>query len=181
MWTIYKGKESIQKLKKTRDSRYIYQNELDKACFQHDVAYGDFQNLTRITAFDKMLCGKAFNLAKNPKYDRYQRGLASMVYQFVDKISSGRAATLARSNTLATRATRKKSAIKNENISKKELAEELNKPIIRKFEKRKVHSSFIDNIWGADLTDMHLINLIKDARFYYLLLTFTVKMHGLFL
>ena len=128
-----------------------------------------------------MLCGKAFNLAKNPKYDRYQRGLASMVYQFVDKISSGRAATLARSNTLATRATRKKSAIKNENISKKELAEELNKPIIRKFEKRKVHSSFIDNIWGADLTDMHLINLIKDARFYYLLLTFTVKMHGLFL
>ena len=128
-----------------------------------------------------MLCGKAFNLDKNPKYDIYQRGLASMVYQFVDKISSGRAATLARSNTLATRATRKKSAIKNENISKKELAEELNKPIIRKFEKRKVHSSFIDNIWGADLTDMHLINLIKDARFYYLLLTFTVKMHGLFL
>ena len=59
-----------------------------------------------------MLCGKAFNLAKNPKYDRYQRGLASMVYQFVDKISSGRAATLARSNTLATRATQKNLQLK---------------------------------------------------------------------
>ena len=59
-----------------------------------------------------MLCGKAFNLAKTPKYDRYQRGLASMVYQFVDKISSGRAATLARSNTLATRATQKNLQLK---------------------------------------------------------------------
>ena len=66
--------------------------------------FGDFKNLTRRTASDKILRDKAFNTAKNPKYDGYQRGLASMVY---------------------------KSVIKNDNISNKELAEELQKPIIR--------------------------------------------------
>ena len=84
-----KNKERIQKFKETRDSRYIYQNELDKACFQHDMAYGDFKDLTRRTASDKILCDKAFNIAKNPKYDGYQRGLASMVYKFFDKKASG--------------------------------------------------------------------------------------------
>ena len=77
-----KNKERIQKLKETGDSRYIYQNELDKACFQHDMAYGD---LTRRTAFDKMLHDKSFNIAKNLKYDGYQRGLSSMVYKFLIK------------------------------------------------------------------------------------------------
>ena len=80
-----KNKERIQKFKETGDSRYIYQNELDKACFQHDMAYGDFKYLTRRTASDKILLDKAFNIAKNPKYDRYQRGVASMVYKFFDK------------------------------------------------------------------------------------------------
>ena len=75
-----KNKEKIQKFKETGDSRYIYQNKLDKACFQHDMAYGDFKDLTRITASDKILCDKAFNFFKNIKYDEYQRGLASMVY-----------------------------------------------------------------------------------------------------
>ena len=51
-----------------------------------------------------------------------------------------------------------RSSIKNEIISNKELAEELHKPIIRKFKKRKVHSTFIDNIWGADLAGMKLIS-----------------------
>ena len=80
-----KNKERIQKFKETGDSRYIYQNELDKACFQHDMAYGDFKYLTRRTASDKILLDKAFNIAKNPKYDRYQRGIASMVYKCFDK------------------------------------------------------------------------------------------------
>ena len=62
--------------------RYIYQNELDKACFQHDMAYGDFKDLTRRTASDEVLHDKALNFAKNPKYDRYQRELASVVYKF---------------------------------------------------------------------------------------------------
>ena len=62
-----KNKERIQKFKETGDSKYIYQNELDKACFQHDMAYGDFRDLPRRTAFDKILRDKAFNIAKNPK------------------------------------------------------------------------------------------------------------------
>ena len=49
-----KNKERIQKFKETGDSRYIYQNELDKACFQHDMAYGDFKDLTRRTASDNI-------------------------------------------------------------------------------------------------------------------------------
>ena len=110
------------------------------------MVYGDFKELTRRTTSDKILRDKAFNIASNPKYDGYQRGLASML-QFVGKKTSG-------------------GAIKNKNMSNKELAEELHKPIIRKFYKRKVHSSFIDNIWGADLTDIQLISQFdKGIRF----------------
>ena len=83
-----KNKERIKKFKETGDSRYIYQNKLDKACFQHDMAYGDFKDLARRTASDKVLRDKAFNIAKNPKYDGYQRGLASMFYKFFDKKSA---------------------------------------------------------------------------------------------
>ena len=96
------------RVKETGDSRYIYQNELDKACFQQ--VYGDFKDLTRRKAFNKILSDKAFNIAKNPKYDGYQRGLSAMVYRFFDKKTSG-------------------GGIKNENISNKELAEELHKRI----------------------------------------------------
>ena len=80
-----KNKESIKRFKETRDSRYIYQNELEKACFWHDMAYGDFKDLSRRTIADKVLRDKAFNIAKNTKYDRYQRGLASIVYKLFDK------------------------------------------------------------------------------------------------
>ena len=55
--------------------RDIYQKELEKACFQHGMAYGDFKDITRGTVSDKILCGKAFNVAKNPKYDAYQHGI----------------------------------------------------------------------------------------------------------
>ena len=68
-------KKRIQKFKETGDSRYIYRNELDKACFQRDMAYGDFKDLPRRTSSDKVLRDKAFNIAKNPKYDGCQRGL----------------------------------------------------------------------------------------------------------
>ena len=71
-------------MKETGDSGCIYQNELDKTCFQHDIAYGDFKNLNRRTFADKILPDKAFNIAKNPKYDGYQGGLASLVYKFFD-------------------------------------------------------------------------------------------------
>ena len=85
MWTIYKKKERIQKFEVTGDSRYNYQNELDKVCFQHDMAYGDFKDLTRRTASDKILRDKAFNVAKNLRYDGYQKSFASMVYKLFDK------------------------------------------------------------------------------------------------
>ena len=74
-----KNKEKIQKFKETGDTNYIYKNKLDKACFQHDMAYGNFKDLKRRTFFDKVLRDKAFNIAKKPKYDGYQKGLASMV------------------------------------------------------------------------------------------------------
>ena len=127
MWTIKKNKERIQKFKETGDSRYIYQNELGKACFQHDMAYGDFKDLIRRTVSDKLLRDKAFNIAKNPKYDGYQRGLASTDYRFFDKKTVSGVSTLAN-----------KSAVKNENMSNKELAEELHKLITRKFKRRKL-------------------------------------------
>ena len=83
-----KNKERIQKFKETGDTRYIYRNELNKTCFPHVMAYGDFKNLAKRTVSDKALRDKAFNIAKNLKYDGYQRGLAPMVYKFFDKKSS---------------------------------------------------------------------------------------------
>ena len=104
-----------------------YKNELDKACFQHDMAYEDFSDLARITASDKVLRDKAFNIAKNPKYDGYQRGLASLVYKFFDKMSSG--------SGIVNNNNKKKK--KNDNKRNLQLAEELHKPIIKTFLKRK--------------------------------------------
>ena len=75
-------------MKEKGNSRYIYRNELDKACFQHDMAHGDFRDLPWRTASDKILHVKVFNIATNLKHDGYQRGLASMVYKFFDKKST---------------------------------------------------------------------------------------------
>ena len=130
-----KHKQKIQKFKETGNTNYIYKNELDKACFAHDAAYSDSKYLTKRTVADKILRNRAFNIAKDKKYDGYQRGLASMVYKFFDKKIAG--SGVKHVNT--------KLAPQNER-----LAEELHKPIIRKSEKRKVHAAFKDNIWGAD-------------------------------
>ena len=108
------NKERIQKFKETRDTKYLYKNELDETCFQHYMAYGDFKDLAKRAALDKFLRDKAFNIAKNLKHDGYQRGLASMVYKFFDKKSAG-------------------NGIKIEIAQNQQLAEELHKPIIRKF------------------------------------------------
>ena len=80
-----KNKERIQTFKETGDTIYIYKNDIDKACFQHDMAYEDFKDIARRTASDKVLRYKAFDIAKNPKYDEYPRGIASMVYKLFDK------------------------------------------------------------------------------------------------
>ena len=70
----------------TGDTNFIYKNELYKACFQHDMAYGKMKYLIKRTQSDKVLKGKAFKIASDPKYDGYQRGLASMVYKFFDRL-----------------------------------------------------------------------------------------------
>ena len=104
-----KHKERIKEFKRTGDTRYIYRNELDKACFQHNSAYANHKDLINGTEADKVLKDKVYNIANNPEYDGYQRGLPSMVYKFFDKnsASSGIASSL--------------------------LADELHKPIINKF------------------------------------------------
>ena len=82
-----KKKERIQKFLEPGDSRFIYQKELGKAWFQHVMAYGDFKYWTERTASNKTLGDEAFNIAKNSKYDGYQRGIASMVSKGFDKIN----------------------------------------------------------------------------------------------
>ena len=131
----------------TGNTDFIYKTELDKACFQHDMTFGKANDLVRRTQSDKVLTDKAFKIASDPKYDGYQRGLASMVYKFFDKKSSG-------------------SGIINE--ANYQLADELHKPIIRKFKKRKVYSSFRDNIWGVDFADMQSLNRYNKGIRYSL-------------
>ena len=111
-----KNKKRIEKFMKSGNTDFIYKNELDKACFQHDMAYGKSKDLVKRTQSDKVLRDKAFRIASNPKYDGYQRGLASMVYKFFDKKSSGGSIT---------------------NEPNYQLAEELHKPVNKKFKKEK--------------------------------------------
>ena len=97
-----------------------------------------------------------------------------MFHKFFDK----------KSTSLADKSTKGSgvNTLTNKSLSQnQQLAEELHKPIIRKFKKRKVHSTFKDNIWGADLADMlNLADTIKELDFYYVLLIFLVNMLGLF-
>ena len=88
-----KNKERIEKFMQTGNTDFIYKNQLDKACFQHDMAYGKSKDLVKRTQSDKVLRDKAFKIASDPKYDGYQRGLASMVYQFFPKKPQGRGIT----------------------------------------------------------------------------------------
>ena len=77
-----KNKESIEKFMQTGNTNFIYKNELDKACFQHDMTCGKTKDLVKRTQSDKVLKDRTFKIASNPKYHGYQRGLASMVYKF---------------------------------------------------------------------------------------------------
>ena len=146
-----KHKERIKKFKQTGDTRYIYRNELDKACFQHDSAYADHKDLLNRTKSDKVLRDKAYDRASNPEYDGYQRGLVSMVYKFFDKKSLGSGI--------------KKDTTKSSSLI---LANEFHRPVIKKINKTKVYSQFKDNIWGVDLTDMQSLSK-KNKGIKYLL------------
>ena len=84
---LQKNKERIEKFMTTGNTDFIYKNELDKACFQHDMIYGKSKDLVKRTQSDKVLRDKSFKIASDPKYDGYQRGLASMIYTFFDKKS----------------------------------------------------------------------------------------------
>ena len=84
-----KHKQRITKFMETSDTKYIYKNDLDKACFQHDMPYDKYKDLEKRTQADKILKDRAFEITSNPKYDGYQRGLAAMVYKFFDKKSKG--------------------------------------------------------------------------------------------
>ena len=119
----------------TGDTNYIYRNELDKACLQYDMVY-NFKDLKRRTFVNKLLRDKAYNITYIlSRHNGYERALATIVYKFFDKKTKG-------------------TGIKNEIKENQQLANKLHKPIIRKFEKRIVYSSFKDNIWGVDLADM---------------------------
>ena len=112
-----KNKERIEKFMQTGNTDFIYKNEFDKACFRHDMVYGKSKDLIKRTNSDKVLKDKAFKIANIPNYDGYQRGLASMFYKFFDKMSKG-----------------------SGNVTNKpnyQLANELDKPIIRKYKKQK--------------------------------------------
>ena len=125
------------------------------------MVYGDFKDFEKRSFADNVLRDKAFKIASDQKYDGYQTGLASMVYKFFHKKSQG-------------------SGVANNNENK-QLAEELHKPIIRKFEKRKLYSSFRDNIWGVDLADMQVLSKYnKGYRFLLcvIFIIFLVNMHG---
>ena len=147
-------KERIKDFKRTGNTRYIYRNELDKTCFQHDSAYADHKDLINRTKPDNALRDKKYDIASNPEYDGYQRGLASMVYKFFDKKSTAEPSSLER---MGSGIARDSSSI---------LADELHKPVIKKIEKRKVYSQFKGNIWGVDLADMQsLIRKNKGIKY----------------
>ena len=120
-----RNKEIIEKLMQTGNTDFIYRNELDKACFQHDMAYGKSKDLTKRTQSDQVLGDKAFKIVSDPKYNGYQRGLASMVYKLFDKRSSGSG---------------------DDTEPNYQLANEFRRQIIKQFKTRKVYSSFRDNI-----------------------------------
>ena len=131
---------------------FIEMNSI-KLVFSTISAYADHKDLINRTEADKVLKDKSYDIASNPEYDGYERRLASMVYKFFDKKSTG-------------------SGFKKlKNMTKPSfsiLADELHKPVIRKFKKRKVYSQFKDNIWGVDLADMQSLSR-KNKGIKYLL------------
>ena len=145
---LLKIKNEFKNLKKQEIQAAFTKMNLIRLVLNMIRRMGDFKDLKRRTASDKILRDKAFNFAKNPKYDGYQRGLTSMVCKLLDK----------------------KSTVSGVNIPLEyieQLAEELRKLIIRKFKKRKVYSGFKDNIWGVDLADMQLISEFNKRFFFF--------------
>ena len=125
--------ERFQKFRETGNFKtfieHLYRNELDKVCFIPDAAYSDKKNLAEGTISDKILKIRAYEIARNCTYDGYQRALANMVYKPFDK------------NT------------ESEESVYEQVAEELHKPVNKKFKRRKVYTRIKQNILAADLAE----------------------------
>ena len=132
-----RNKERIENFMQTGNTDFTYKNELDKACFQHDVAYGKSKDLTKKTQSDKVLRDEAFKITSDLECDGYQRRLSSMVYKIFDKKSSG-------------------SGVDPE--PNYQLTKKLHRQSIRTFKRRKVYSFFRDNIWSVHLADMQSLS-----------------------
>ena len=133
------------------DLNHILKNRLDAACFQHDSAYAKYKDRLNRRQSDIVFKNKALKIASDPRYNGYQRGLASMVYKFFNERTKGSGINL-QANSL------------NNGI----ITEELHKPVIKNFKRRNVYSSFKDNIWGVDLADMQLISKYNKGIRYLL-------------
>ena len=158
-------KERIKKFKQTVDTRYIYRDELDKACFQHFSSYADHKDLINRTEADKVLRDKAYDIASNPEYDGFKRGLVSMVYKFFDKKATAGPSVKHTMGSGIKKDTAKPSSLERSSLI---LVDELHKPVTKKFSERKVYSQFKDNIWGVDLADMQSLSK-KNKSIKYLL------------
>ena len=159
-------KERIKEFKRTDDTRLLYRNELDKACFKHDAPYAKYKDVENRLISDPKLRNSAYDIASKPKYDVYQRGLASMIYKSFDsKVAPLDKKTMSGKGNA--KHTAKPSSLERMG-NNKILAEELHKPVIKKFNKRKVYSQFRDNIWGVDLADMQSLSK-EDKGSKYLL------------
>ena len=130
--------ERIQKSRETGNLKHLYRNELNKACFAHDAAYSKNKDLAKRTISDKILKDRAYEIARNHRYNGYQRALASMVYTFFDKKTGS-----------GLRATSKPGISVNEH-----LAEELHKSVTKIFKRRKVYVRSKDNFWAAEMESL---------------------------
>ena len=148
-----KSNERTEKFTQTEKTEFIYRNELDKACFQHDMVYDKSKGLAKRAQSDKVLRDKAFKIASHPKNNAYQRGLASMVFKFFDKEST----QLNKSSG---------SGVSNETNYKP--PSELHEQIIKKFKGRKAYSLFRDNMWGVDLADIQSLSKYNKGIKYLL-------------
>ena len=138
-------KERIEKFMQTGNTDFIYRNELDKACFQHNMAYGKSKDLAKRTQSDKVLRDKAFKIASDPKYDGYQKGLASMIYKFLIK-----------------------NLVEVVPLMNQIINQQMNylNQLLKNF--KKVYSSFRDNIWGVNLADMQSLSKYRKGIKYLL-------------
>ena len=139
-----KHRDRIQKFREAGNLKHLYRNELDKACYAHDAAYPNSKDLVKRTLSDKILKDTLYDISRNRKYDGHQRALASVVYKFFDtKTGSGVSVN-------------------------EELAEELHKPVTKKFKRRKASARYKDNIWAAYITEMESLSS-ENKNFKYLL------------